>query len=558
MSEKIIFSMSGVRKVFPPQKEVLKDISLSFFYGAKIGVIGANGSGKSTLLKIIAGIETEYFGELVKDKEIRFGYLPQEPQLDPDKNVIDNIKGAMSGTLALLKRFEKLSEQMGEDLPEDEMNKVMAEFGEIQEKLDKINGWDIERTLNIAMDALRVPPAEAAVSDISGGERRRVALCRLLLENPDVLILDEPTNHLDAESIQWLEIYLSRYKGTVIAVTHDRYFLDNVAGWILELDRGEGIPFKGNYSAWLEAKQQRLANEAQAEKKRQQTLAHELEWIKQGAKGRQSKSKARIAAYENLLSRENKEKVAACEIALPVPPRLGEQVIELKNITKSYGESVLLENLSLLIPRGAIVGIIGPNGAGKTTLCNIIAGLEKPDSGEVIIGKTVKMAYINQLRTELNGENTVWQEISQELDEIQVGNKTIASRAYVGSFGFKGSEQQTYVKQLSGGERNRVHLAKLLRSGGNVILLDEPTNDLDVSTLRALEDALINFAGCVLTVSHDRYFLDRICTHILAFEDEARVEFYNGNFSAYEKYKMGQLGEKEIKPQRIKYKKLIR
>ncbi|HMB00383.1 MAG TPA: energy-dependent translational throttle protein EttA, partial [Spirochaetota bacterium] len=480
------------------------------------------------------------------------------PQLDPDKNVIDNIKGAMSGTLALLKRFEKLSEQMGEDLPEDEMNKVMAEFGEIQEKLDKINGWDIERTLNIAMDALRVPPAEAAVSDISGGERRRVALCRLLLENPDVLILDEPTNHLDAESIQWLEIYLSRYKGTVIAVTHDRYFLDNVAGWILELDRGEGIPFKGNYSAWLEAKQQRLANEAQAEKKRQQTLAHELEWIKQGAKGRQSKSKARIAAYENLLSRENKEKVAACEIALPVPPRLGEQVIELKNITKSYGESVLLENLSLLIPRGAIVGIIGPNGAGKTTLCNIIAGLEKPDSGEVIIGKTVKMAYINQLRTELNGENTVWQEISQELDEIQVGNKTIASRAYVGSFGFKGSEQQTYVKQLSGGERNRVHLAKLLRSGGNVILLDEPTNDLDVSTLRALEDALINFAGCVLTVSHDRYFLDRICTHILAFEDEARVEFYNGNFSAYEKYKMGQLGEKEIKPQRIKYKKLIR
>lgn len=548
--------MHKVRKVFPPKKEVIKDISLSFFYGAKIGVIGPNGSGKSTLLKIITGLETEFFGELSREKNIRFGYLPQEPQLDKTKTVKENIMGAMAETVQLLSKFEELSAKMGETLPDEEMQKVMDEFAEVQEKIEKCGGWELERKIDIAMEALRVPAGDMQVEKLSGGEKRRTALCRLLLENHDVLILDEPTNHLDAESVWWLEQYLQNFPGTVIAVTHDRYFLDNAAQWILELEAGEGIPFKGNYTAWLETKEERLRIEEKSESRRRQTLRNELEWIRKSPTARQAKNKARITSYETLLSQETKKHIDACEISIPVPPRLGDKVIEFSGVTKGYGDIVLIDNFSAIIPPGAIVGIMGPNGAGKTTLFKMLTGEEKPDSGQISIGDTVRIGYVDQSRESLDGKKTVWEEISGGLDEIQTGGKTISSRAYAGSFGFKGSDQQTYVSQLSGGERNRLHLAKMLKSGSNVLLLDEPTNDLDVATLRALEEALLYFAGCVLTISHDRFFLDKICTHILAYEDEGRQVFFNGNFTEYESFKMKQSGRKEVKPTKMKFKKI--
>ena len=555
-NNKVIFSMNKVSKVVPPKKHILKDVSLSFYYGAKIGVLGINGSGKSTLLKIIAGIEKDYEGEVVFDKKIKIGHLSQEPQLDTNLNVIENIRQGMKEQVDMLARFEELSAKMGEEMPDDEMDKVMNEFGAIQEKLEKSNAWDIDRTLDIAMDALRVPPKDADVSKLSGGEKRRVALCRLLLESPDVLILDEPTNHLDAESVQWLELFLNDFAGTVIAVTHDRYFLDNVAEWILELDRGEGIPFKGNYSSWLKAKHDRSKLEQKMSDKRQKTLKRELEWIRQGAKGRQAKSKARISAYENLLSVDSKANLDSIEINIPIPPRLGEKVIDIKDISKAFEDKLLIDDLSLSIPRGAIVGIIGANGAGKSTLFKMITGQENPDKGNISIGETVNLAYVDQTRDDLDANKNIWEVISEGQEHIDLGGSMIHSRAYVGNFGFKGQDQQKIVGKLSGGERNRVHLARLLKSGGNVLLLDEPTNDLDVETLRALEDTLLDFAGCVLVVSHDRYFLDRISTHILSFEGDSKVFFYTGNYTEYEEYKIEQHGENSVKPKSIKYKKI--
>lgn len=557
-SYQYIYVMQNLSKVFPGGKELFKNISLSFFPGAKIGVLGVNGAGKSTLLKIMAGVDKEFNGEAWAQEGVKIGYLEQEPKLDASKNVMENIMDGLNETVSLLKRFEEVSMKFAEPLTDDEMNALIEEQASLQEQIDVLNGWDIERTVEIAMDALRCPPKDADVTKLSGGEKRRVALCRLLLSKPDMLLLDEPTNHLDAESVAWLEHHLKDYKGTVVMVTHDRYFLDNVTGWILELDRGQGIPYEGNYTSWLEQKQKRIEQEQREENARQKTLANELEWIRKNPKARQAKSKARINAYEELLSQSQKEEISQAHINIPMTERLGDLVIEAKNISKAYGSKVLIDNLSFKIPKGAIVGIIGPNGAGKTTLFRMITGQETPDSGEITIGQTVDLGYVDQTRDELRADKTIWEEISDGLDIIELGKKTIPSRAYVGQFNFKGTDQQKKIGQLSGGERNRVHLAKMLRKGANVILLDEPTNDLDVDTLRSLEDGIMNYPGCVLVTSHDRWFLDRLATHILAYEDEGHVEWFEGNFEDYEKDKIRRLGEDAVNPHRIKYKKLER
>ncbi len=557
-SYQYIYVMQNLSKVFPGGKELFKNISLSFFPGAKIGVLGVNGAGKSTLLKIMAGVDKEFNGEAWAAEGVKVGYLEQEPKLDPSKNVMENVMDGLGETVALLKRFEEVSMKFAEPMSDDEMNALIEEQAALQEKIDAANGWDIERTVQIAMDALRCPPADADVTKLSGGEKRRVALCRLLLSKPDMLLLDEPTNHLDAESVAWLEHHLRDYKGTVVMVTHDRYFLDNVTGWILELDRGQGIPYEGNYTSWLEQKQKRIEQEAREESARQKTLANELEWIRKNPKARQAKSKARINAYEELLSEASKEQITQAYINIPMTDRLGDLVIEAKNISKSFGDRVLIDNLSFKIPKGAIVGIIGSNGAGKTTLFKMITGQEKPDSGEIIIGETVDLGYVDQSRDELSADKTIWEEISDGLDIIELGKKQMPSRAYVGQFNFKGTDQQKKIGQLSGGERNRVHLAKMLKKGANVILLDEPTNDLDVDTLRSLEEGISNYPGCVLVTSHDRWFLDRLATHILAYEDEGHVEWFEGNFEDYEKDKIRRLGEEACRPHRVRYKKLER
>lgn len=557
-SYQYIYVMQNLSKVFPGGKELFKNISLSFFPGAKIGVLGVNGAGKSTLLKIMAGVDKEFNGEAWAADGVKVGYLEQEPKLDPNKNVMENVMDGLGETVALLKRFEEVSMKFAEPMSDDEMNALIEEQASLQEKIDAVNGWDIERAVQIAMDALRCPPADADVTKLSGGEKRRVALCRLLLSKPDMLLLDEPTNHLDAESVAWLEHHLREYKGTVVMVTHDRYFLDNVTGWILELDRGQGIPYEGNYTSWLEQKQKRIEQEAREENARQKTLANELEWIRKNPKARQAKSKARINAYEELLAESSKEQITQAYINIPMTDRLGDMVIEAKNISKAFGERVLIDNLSFKIPKGAIVGIIGPNGAGKTTLFKMITGQEKPDSGDIVIGETVDLGYVDQSRDELRSDKTIWEEISDGLDIIELGKKQMPSRAYVGQFNFKGTDQQKKIGQLSGGERNRVHLAKMLKKGANVILLDEPTNDLDVDTLRSLEEGIMNYPGCVLVTSHDRWFLDRLATHILAYEDEGHVEWFEGNFEDYEKDKIRRLGEEACRPHRVKYKKLER
>ncbi len=553
-----VFVMQNLTKVFPGGKELFKGITLSFLPGAKIGVLGVNGAGKSTLLKIMAGVDKDFNGEAWAAEGIKVGYLEQEPQLDPAKNVMENIMDGLSETRDLLKKFEEVSMRFGEELSDEEMNDLINEQAELQEKIDACNGWDLERTIEIAMDALRCPPAEADVTKLSGGEKRRVALCRLLLSKPDMLLLDEPTNHLDAESVAWLENHLKDYKGTVVMVTHDRYFLDNVTGWILELDRGQGIPYEGNYSSWLEQKQKRLEQEAREETARQKVLANELEWIQKNPKARQAKSKARINAYDELLAQSTKDKINTANITIPMTERLGDLVIEANHISKAFGDRVLIDDLSFKIPKGAIVGIIGPNGAGKTTLFKMIAGQEKPDSGDIRIGDTVDLGYVDQTRDELDPNKNVWEEISDGLDMIQLGKKEVPSRAYVGQFNFKGGDQQKKVGQLSGGERNRVHLAKMLKKGANVIMLDEPTNDLDVDTLRSLEEGIMNYPGCVLVTSHDRWFLDRLATHILAYEDDGHVEWFEGNFEEYEKDKIRRLGEEAARPHRTRYKKLER
>ncbi len=553
-----VFVMQNLTKVFPGGKELFKGITLSFLPGAKIGVLGVNGAGKSTLLKIMAGVDKEFNGEAWAAEGVKVGYLEQEPKLDPAKNVMENIMDGLGETRDLLKRFEEVSMKFAEPMSDDEMNDLIEEQAELQEKIDACNGWDLERTIEIAMDALRCPPADADVTKLSGGEKRRVALCRLLLQKPDMLLLDEPTNHLDAESVAWLEKHLQEYKGTVVMVTHDRYFLDNVTGWILELDRGQGIPYEGNYSSWLEQKQKRLAQEAREESARQKTLANELEWIQKNPKARQAKSKARIKAYDELLNAAVKDKITQAYINIPMNERLGDLVIEAENISKAYGDRVLIDNLSFKIPKGAIVGIIGPNGAGKTTLFRMITGQEKPDSGTIRIGESVDLGYVDQSRDELNPDKTVWEEISDGLDMMELGKKTIPSRAYVGQFNFKGGDQQKKVGQLSGGERNRVHMAKMLKKGANVILLDEPTNDLDVDTLRSLEEGIMAYPGCVLVTSHDRWFLDRLATHILAYEGDGHVEWFEGNFDDYEQDKRRRLGEDACNPHRMKYKKLER
>jgi sulfate-transporting ATPase len=552
---KIIFSMVGVGKVYPPNRQVLKDIYLSFYYGAKIGVLGLNGAGKSSLLRLIAGIDTDHLGEITAQKGITFGYLSQEPVLDPEKTVRQIVEEGAAATVALLKEYEAVSAAFAE--PDADYDRLLERQAQLQEKIDHQNAWDLESKLEQAMDALRCPPPDTLVSVISGGERRRVALCRLLLQEPDVLLLDEPTNHLDAESVAWLEQYLGKYPGTVLAVTHDRYFLDNVAGWILELDRGEGIPFQGNYSSWLEQKSARLALEEKGESKRQKALARELEWVRLNPKGQQAKSKARIAAYERMLTEENERRNDEMEISIPPGPRLGNKVIEARGVAKAFGDTLLYEEMNFALPPGGIVGIIGPNGAGKTTLFRMITGSEKPDSGTIEIGDTVRLAYVDQGRP-LNPDATIWQEISAGEDLIMVGNREVNSRAYVSRFNFSGTDQQKKVGALSGGERNRVHLAKVLREGANVLLLDEPTNDLDVNTLRALEEALQNFAGCAVIITHDRWFLDRVATHILAFEGESVVTWYDGNFSAYEEDRRKRLGIEADRPHRIRYKKLHR
>ena len=534
MSVKYVYTMSELSKKFDGGKQVLKDISLSFIPGAKIGVLGLNGSGKSTLLKIMAGIEKDFSGEAWAADDIKIGYLEQEPMLDDSKTVQENVMMGVNEVMNLIKEFEDISMKFSEPLSDDEMNKLLSEQGDLQTKIDTLDGWEVERIASIAMDALRCPSGDLSVTKISGGERRRVALCRLLLERPDMLLLDEPTNHLDAESVSWLEIFLSEYQGTVVAVTHDRYFLDNVAEWILELDRGEGIPWKGNYSSWLDQKQKRLELEGKHEESRQRTLRNELDWVNQTPKARQSKGKARIKAYEELLSKQQDRTLSSAQILIPAAPRLGDLVIKVENLKKSYGEKLLFENLNFSIPPGAIVGIVGSNGAGKTTLFNLLSGVEKCDSGSIKIGETVCLGYVDQSRDALNNDSTVWEEISEGESEVELGKHKIQSRAYVGAFNFKGGDQQKKVGSLSGGERNRVHLAKMLKSGSNVLLLDEPTNDLDVDTLRALEDALESFAGCVVIISHDRWFLDRIATHILAFEGDSHVEWFEGNYQDYE------------------------
>ncbi len=556
MAHEYVLTMQDVRKVVHPKREILKGMTLAFLPGAKIGVLGNNGSGKSTLLRIMAGVDTEHFGDVRRAKGVRIGYLPQEPSLDETLDVRGNVDLGVAGVKSLLARFEALSERLGESMPEKEYDKVMTEFTSVQEQIDALDGWSLDRQVEVAMDALRLPPAEAAVATLSGGERRRVALCRLLLEKPDMLLLDEPTNHLDAESVAWLEQHLHAFPGTVIAVTHDRYFLDNVAGWILELDRGEGYPFKGNYTSWLEQKRARLEVEEKVESARRKTLARELEWVRMAPRARQAKSKARLAAYEQLAAEAGQEKAVQAELQIPPGPRLGDLVIEADGIARRYGERVLFEGLSFKLPRGGIVGIIGPNGTGKSSLFRILAGLDAPDAGTLRVGESVVLSYVDQSRADLDPNKTVWEEISEGKEQITLGKRTLQTRAYVSGFAFRGSDQQKRVGELSGGERNRVHLAKLLKRGGNVLLLDEPTNDLDVDTLRALEDALLDFAGCALVISHDRWFLDRVATHMLAFEGDSRVVWFEGNYQDYEADRVRRLGAEAAQPRRVRYKKL--
>jgi len=553
---RIIYSMLGVTKTID-RKVILKGINLSYYHGAKIGVLGLNGSGKSTLLKIMAGIDTNFEGKVWAAAGFEIGYLEQEPLLNEKRSVIEVVREGAQDVYALLAEYDRVNDKLSTDVSPDEMEKLLNRSGELQEKLDQIGAWDLDSRLEMAMDALRCPPPEQTLDTCSGGERRRVALCRLLLRKPEILLLDEPTNHLDAESVAWLEVHLQKYEGTVIAVTHDRYFLDNVAGWILELDRGEGLPYKGNYTGWLEQKTKRLDTEDKQESVRQKTLARELDWIRQNPKGRQSKSKARVASYERMLSENGEKRAKEIEIYIPPGPRLGNLVIEAKNVSKAYGDKLLLDSVNFSIPPNAIVGIIGPNGAGKTTLFRMITGQEKPDSGEFRVGETVKLSFLEQGRDSLPGKKNVWEVISDGDEEFKLGDVKVNSRAYVSRFGFTGSDQQKLVESLSGGERNRVHLARMLRSHANVILLDEPTNDIDVNTMRALEEAIENFAGCVVCISHDRWFLDRLCTHILAFEGDSQVFFYNGNFTEYEDDRRKRTGE-EITPHRLKYRRMTR
>ena len=560
MAHQYIYVMKDLRKVYPPNREVLKGIWLSFFPGAKIGLIGANGAGKSTLLKIMAGVVTEFMGEAWPAEGVRVGWLPQEPQLDPGKNVLENVQEGVRSTRDLMDEFDRINERFAEEMTPDEMDKLLAEQARVQDAIDACNGWEIDRTLEIAMDALRLPSGDADVSKLSGGERRRVALCRLLLERPDLLLLDEPTNHLDAESVAWLERFLKDYPGTVVAITHDRYFLDNVAGWILELDRGAGLPWEGNYSSWLEQKQARLETEEKQESSRRRTLQRELEWVHMSPRARQAKGKARLNAYEKLLAEEAEaeKRVQATELHIPPGPRLGDLVVEARNLRKAFGDRLLFDDLSFRLPPGGIVGVIGANGAGKTTLFRMITGEEQPDTGTLRIGESVKIAYVDQSRDTLNGERQVWEEISDGLDVVTLGKREVPARSYAAAFNFKGSDQQKQVKDLSGGERNRVHLAKTLKSGGNLLLLDEPTNDLDVDTLRSLEDALLSYAGCAVVISHDRWFLDRIATHILAFEGDSRVVWFEGNYQDYEADRKRRLGAEADQPHRIRYKPLTR
>ena len=555
MAPQFIYVMKDLRKVVPPSREILRGIWLSFYPGAKIGVLGANGAGKSSLLRIMAGVDTDFQGEAWPHEGTRIGFLPQEPQLDSSKNVKENVELAVKPTRDLLRKFEEISNKFAEPMSDDEMTKLLDTQAKVQEKIDAANAWDLDRKIEIAMDALRLPPADASVDKLSGGEKRRVALCRTLLEEPDMLLLDEPTNHLDAESVAWLERYLAEFPGTVVAVTHDRYFLDNVAGWILELDRGAGIPYEGNYSSWLDQKRTRLAQEEKQASARQRTLERELEWVRMSPRARQTKSKARIQKYEELATAAEGEKVMQNEIVIPPPARLGNDVVIAKGLKKAYGDKVLFDDLSFSLPRGGIVGIIGPNGAGKTTLFRMIAGKEKSDGGSLVIGDTVHLAYVDQAR-ELNDANTVYKEVSEGNDIIMVGKREMQTRAYLAQFNFKGADQQKKVKDLSGGERNRLHLSKLLKSGGNLLLLDEPTNDLDVDTLRALEEALVDFPGCAVVISHDRWFLDRIATHILAFEGDSHAEFFQGNYREYEDDKKRRLGDEAAQPHRLRYKKL--
>jgi len=558
MAAQYIFTMKGLGKVYPPDQAVLKDIWLSFLPGAKIGVLGLNGAGKSTILKVMAGIEKEFIGEAYPADGVSIGFLPQEPRLDPSKDVLGNVEEGVAATRALLTRYDELNAKLGEELDADAMEKVLEELGRLQDRIDAVGAWELDSKLDLAMDALRCPPSDADIATLSGGERRRVALCRLLLQSPDLLLLDEPTNHLDAESVAWLERFLKDYPGTVVAVTHDRYFLDNVAGWILELDRGSGIPWQGNYSSWLEQKQKRLEIEEKQEARHQRTLQRELEWIRMSPRARQAKGKARLNAYEAMLSEETSERMEAAEIYIPPGPRLGDIVVEARSLRKGYGDVLLMDGVNFTLPRGGIVGVIGPNGAGKTTLFRMIIGQEQPDGGTLRLGETVQVGYVDQSRDALEPDKTVWQEISDGRDEVILGKREVASRAYVSWFNFKGRDQQRKVGSLSGGERNRVHLAKLLKKGCNLLLLDEPTNDLDVDTLRALEDAILAFAGCVVVISHDRWFLDRIATHILAFEGDSKVEWFQGNYQDYEADRHRRLGTEADRPHRIKYRKLTR
>ncbi|HKJ22271.1 MAG TPA: energy-dependent translational throttle protein EttA [Gammaproteobacteria bacterium] len=551
-----VFTMNGVGKVVPPKREILKDISLSFFPGAKIGVLGLNGAGKSSLLRIMAGVDKDYIGEARPQPGIHIGYLPQEPQLDPAKDVRGNVEEGIAETKRLLDEFNEVSMKFAEPMDEDAMNALMDRQSQLQDAIDAAGAWELDRKLDVAAEALRLPPWDADVSNLSGGERRRVALCRLLLSNPDMLLLDEPTNHLDAESVAWLERFLTEYPGTVVAVTHDRYFLDHAAEWILELDRGHGIPWKGNYTSWLEQKEKRLEMEERQQSAHQRTMKAELDWVRSNPKGRHAKSKARLARYEELSSQEFQRRNETQELYIPPGPRLGSLVIEAEHLKKGYGDRLLIEDLSFKLPPGGIVGIIGPNGAGKTTLFRMLMGQDTPDRGELRIGETVQLAYVDQSRDDLDGAKTVWEEVSGGLDNITIGGYTVPSRAYVGRFNFRGSDQQKHVKDLSGGERNRLHLAKLLTSGGNVLLLDEPTNDLDVETMRALEEALLSFPGCALIISHDRWFLDRVATHILAFEGDSQTVWFEGNFADYMEDKVRRLGSEATQPHRIKYKRL--
>jgi energy-dependent translational throttle protein EttA len=557
VAPQFIYVMKDLRKVVPPSREILRGIYLSFYPGAKIGVLGANGAGKSSLLRIMAGVDQDFQGEAWPANGTRIGYLPQEPQLDATKDVKGNVELAVTNKRALLQKFEAISMKFAEPMSDDEMTKLLEDQAKVQEQIDTQNLWELDRSIEIAMDALRLPPPDADVQTLSGGEKRRVALCQVLLDQPDMLLLDEPTNHLDAESVAWLERFLAEFPGTVVAITHDRYFLDNVAKWILELDRGAGIPYEGNYSAWLEQKRVRLAQEEKSESARQRSLQRELEWVRLAPRARQAKSKARIQKYEELAASDTFEKVSQNEIIIPPPPRLGNDVVIAKDVRKSFGDKLLFENLTFSLPRGGIVGVIGPNGAGKTTMFRMITGEEKPDSGTMMVGDTVQIAYVDQGR-ELNGENTVYQEVSGGLDTIAVGKREINTRAYLASFNFRGADQQKKVKDLSGGERNRLHLSKLLKSGGNLLLLDEPTNDLDVDTLRALEEALNDFAGCAVVISHDRWFLDRVATHMLAFEGESELVWFEGNYKEYEADLHKRKGAEADQPHRIKYKKLVR